>query len=87
MKYLDHTLSSPRGHFLYINATGYSFGDEAHLLSPYYKGSQPRCLRLWYHLYGAEQGTLQIKQQLESGKANLLWTKTNNQGKRFLFNI
>ena len=58
-------------------------GDEAHLMSPSYKGSQPRCLRLWYHLYGTGFGTLQIQQKPEIGRAKVLWTKTNNQGKIF----
>jgi len=78
---LDHTLSSAHGHFLYIDPTGRTAGDEAHLISPSYAGGQPRCLRLWYHLYGAGQGTLQIQKKPEVGRAKTLWTKTNDQGK------
>ena len=77
---LDHTLSSPTGHFLYIDPTGHSFGDQALLTSPSYKGGQPRCLHLWYHLKGAGQGMLQIQQQPEIGNARTLWIKMNDQG-------
>ncbi len=80
-KNLDHTFSSTIGYFLYIDPTGRSIGDEAHLASPSYKGSQPRCLYLWYHLNGAGQGTIQIKQKPEIGPAKTIWTKTNDQGK------
>ena len=77
---LDHTLSTATGHFLYVDTTGRSQGEEAHLASPSYKGSQPRCLRIWYHLYGAGPGTLQIQQKPEIGRAKTLWTKSNDQG-------
>jgi hypothetical protein len=77
---VDHTLSSRAGYFLYIDTTGRLTGDDAQLASPSYKGSQPRCLHLWYHLYGAAQGSLQIQQKPEIGRAKTLWTKTNDQG-------
>jgi hypothetical protein len=80
MKYLDHTLSSTAGHFLYLDTTGRLIGDDAQLASPSYKGSQPRCLHLWYHLYGAKQGSLQVQQKPEIGRARTLWSKTNDQG-------
>ncbi|CAF4185562.1 unnamed protein product, partial [Rotaria sp. Silwood2] len=76
---VDHTYSSAMGHFLFVDPTGRSLGDEAHLMSPTYTGSQPRCLRLWYHLYGAGQGTLQIQQKPEIGRAKTIWTKSNDQ--------
>ncbi|CAF0847412.1 unnamed protein product, partial [Rotaria sordida] len=76
---VDHTYSSAVGHFLFVNATGRSQSDEAHLMSPSYTGSQPRCLRLWYHLYGVGQGTLQIQQKPEIGRARTIWTKSNDQ--------
>ncbi|UJR31098.1 hypothetical protein I4U23_018606, partial [Adineta vaga] len=76
---IDHTFSSVIGHFMYINATGHLQGDTAYLMSPSYKGSQPRCLRLWYHLFGADQGILQIQQKPEIGRAKTLWTRLNNQ--------
>ena len=65
---------------MYIDPTGRLQGDTAILMSPNYKGSQPRCLRLWYHLFGAGQGTLQIQQKPEIGRAKTLWTRTNDQG-------
>jgi len=83
VKYLDHTFSSRTGHFLYIDTTGRLTGDDAQLASPSYKGSQPRCLHIWYHLYGAAQGSLQIQQKPEIGRAKTLWTKTNDQGTIF----
>ncbi|CAF3769976.1 unnamed protein product, partial [Adineta steineri] len=76
---IDHTLGSAFGHFLYIDPTGRLTGDTALIMSPSYKGSQPRCLRLWYHLFGAAQGTLQIQQQPEIGRPKTLWTRTNDQ--------
>jgi MAM domain, meprin/A5/mu len=81
--HLDHTLSSPTGHFLYIDTNGRATGDDAQLVSPSFKGSQPRCMHFWYHLYGAGQGILQIQQKPDLGRGKTLWTKTNDQGKRF----
>jgi hypothetical protein len=40
---------------------------------------------VWYHLYGAGQGTLQVQQKPEVGRAKTLWTKSNNQGLSNLF--
>ena len=78
--HLDHTFSSSIGHYLYIDPTGRAIGDDAQLASPSYKGSQPRCLNLWYYLHGDQQGTLQIQQKPDIGRAKTLWTKTNDQG-------
>ena len=36
-------------------------------------------------LYGVGQGTLQIQQKPETGRAKTLWTKTNDQGKYSCF--
>ena len=77
---VDHTLSSALGHFLYIDPTGRLEADEAHFASPTYVASQPRCLRLWYHLYGAGQGTLRIQQKPDTTRARTLWSKSNDQG-------
>ena len=87
MMLLDHTLSSALGHFLFIDPTNRDQGDEAHLVSPAYKGSQPRCLKLWYHLFGAGHATLQIQQKPAVGRAKTLWTKSNDQGLLQLFSL
>ncbi|CAF4086941.1 unnamed protein product, partial [Rotaria sordida] len=76
---IDHTYSSPMGYFLFVDPTGRSQGDEAHLVSSSYTGNQPRCLRFWYHLYGTGQGTLLIEQKPEIGRTKIIWTKSNNQ--------
>lgn len=84
---LDHSLSSPMGYFLYIDSTGRSQGDDALLSSPSYKGSQPRCLSIWYRLNGASQGSLQIQQKPEVDRAKTIWTKSNDQGKIFQLSL
>lgn len=68
------------GYFLYLDTNGRLQGDDALLSSPSYKGSQPRCLYLWYHLNGAAQGSLQIQQKPELDRAKTIWTKSNDQG-------
>ncbi|CAF4840990.1 unnamed protein product, partial [Rotaria sp. Silwood1] len=76
---VDHTYSSAMGYFLFVDPTDRSFGDEAHLVSSSYTGNQLRCLRFWYHLYGTEQGILQIQQKPETGRPKIIWTKSNDQ--------
>jgi hypothetical protein len=77
---IDHTSLGALGHFLFVEPYGREPGDEAHLISPAYNSSQPRCLRIWYHLYGIKPGTLQIRQQPEVGQTEVLWSKSINQG-------
>jgi hypothetical protein len=77
---IDHTLSTALGYFLFVESYGHEPGDEAHLISPAYNNNQPRCLRLWCHLYGIRPGTLEIRKQPEIGQPEVLWSKSNNQG-------
>ena len=79
--YIDHTSMTTIGYFLYVESDGHSPGDEAHLISQSYNANQSRCLRLWYHLYGEKQGTLQIQQKPEVGRPKILWSKSDDQGK------
>ena len=48
------------GHYMYIEATGRSRGDKAQLLSPRYPRTTGRCLQFWYHMHGADIGTLTV---------------------------
>ncbi|CAF1942585.1 unnamed protein product [Rotaria magnacalcarata] len=78
---VDHTSSSATGHYLFIDPTNRSIGDEAHFMSPSYIGDQPRCFRYRYHLYGAEQSKLQIQQKPEIGRPKTLWSKSTYQAR------
>jgi hypothetical protein len=53
---------------MYIEATGKSKGDKAQLLSPRYPKTTGRCLQFWYHMHGADIGTLTVyKKVLKPG--------------------
>lgn len=51
-------------------------------LSPSEKGA---CVQLWYHMYGADMGSLNIYQQSQDGKRALIFSQTGDQGQLWRF--
>ena len=71
---VDHTLGTPEGVYLYIEASNsYVKGQKAWLISEHYdKG--PHCLAFWYHLYGQGMGALSVYTRIGTSKPQLEWT-------------
>lgn len=65
----DHTTQSVDGHYLYVEASAKDGGDEAHLVSPWFKpadlGDSCR-LDFWYHAWGSHIGALSV--DVKAGK-------------------
>lgn len=59
----DHTYGTPTGHYMYIEASAPSRpGQLARLFTPVYTAvSQDQCLQFYYHMYGRQIGTLNVK--------------------------
>lgn len=64
----DHTSGIPfQGHYMVINTNTEVFTKRARLISPLYKiSAQTLCLKLYYHMYGVNIGTLRAYLKPES---------------------
>lgn len=77
----DHTCRDKNGHYMYIEASGKSKGDNALLYSPKYRGLQPQCIRFYYHMTGRHTGTLTVYTKLlTSDELQSVWRVFGNQG-------
>ena len=75
---------------MYIEVTGRGLGDKAVLTSPEIStGPGKYCLDFWYHMYGADIGSLNVH-LLYGDQNQILWDLSGNQGNmwnRALVNI
>ena len=83
----DHTYGTARGYYMYIE-TSYprKAGDKAQLLSPSYPSTSGKCLRFWYHMYGSDIGTLNIRIKrmvLGSPTYFLQWSRSGDRGNQW----
>ena len=79
----DHTLNTPYGTYLYIEAsTPRVTGDKAWLVSTTFQNNTNYCFSMWYNMNGAGMGTLNIKVwPYNTGSSKtMVWTKSGNQG-------
>ncbi|XP_011642330.1 MAM and LDL-receptor class A domain-containing protein 1-like [Pogonomyrmex barbatus] len=87
----DHTLGVGNdGHYLYIEASGRLMNDTARIMSPLYNSSltESGCFSLWYHMYGASIGSLNVYFKQENiTKPLLMFTKSGNQGNQWIRGI
>jgi hypothetical protein len=78
----DHTLGTRSGTYLYAEAsTPRVPGDEAHLISPCLDlaGLAAPALRFWYHMYGADMGTLHLDILGSAGWTLDVWSRSGPQ--------
>jgi len=76
----DHTLQSASGFYIYTEATGKKYKDKARIVSPMESSTKGSCLKFWYHMYGANMGTLSIFLKTSRGFGRPLWREVGNQG-------
>ncbi|XP_070566222.1 MAM and LDL-receptor class A domain-containing protein 1-like [Ptychodera flava] len=78
----DHTTGTEFGYFAFIDSSQAGQGSVARLLSQVFTGDSVKCMTFWYHMYGAEAGTMLVSTiDLEGqaiGRSN--WTQSINQG-------
>ncbi|XP_074544676.1 MAM and LDL-receptor class A domain-containing protein 1 [Halichoeres trimaculatus] len=82
----DHTTNTPTGHYYFLPSSKTDVaGQTAKMSSPFYPEGKGVCLQLWYHMYGADMGSLNIYQQSEDGKQALIFSQTGDQGRLWRF--
>nr|XP_020490862.1 MAM and LDL-receptor class A domain-containing protein 1-like isoform X1 [Labrus bergylta] len=78
----DHTTNTPTGHYYLLpSSASDDAGQTAKMSSPPYSAGQGACLQLWYHMYGAGMGVLNVYQQSEEGKRALIFSQAGDQGR------
>ena len=56
-------------------------GDTARIVSPVVQPqATPRCLRFWYHMYGAHVNALNVYMMTGSRRGAPVWTRKGTQG-------
>ncbi|KAM8838449.1 MAM and LDL-receptor class A domain-containing protein 2 isoform 2-T2 [Synchiropus picturatus] len=82
----DHTTESPAGHYYYLPSSGADrAGDTAVMSSPLYGEGKGVCVQLWYHMFGAGVGTLNVYQRSENKQRHLVFSRTGDQGEMWRF--
>ncbi|XP_071486325.1 MAM and LDL-receptor class A domain-containing protein 1-like [Diadema antillarum] len=80
----DHTLSSPSGHYVYLETSTLLAGDVAWLVSENLP-SDDGCFSFWYHMYGAGVGSLNVYLiDGINGNMALQWSQSGNHGDRWI---
>ena len=63
------------GHYVYVEAsTPNSKGDKFRLQSQNFAPQGPACLRIWYHMFGAHIGTLNVFEVQNQNSEVWIWT-------------
>ncbi|TKS79616.1 LDL-receptor class A domain-containing protein 2 Skeletal organic matrix MAM and [Collichthys lucidus] len=82
----DHTTNTPTGHYYYLSSSAADVDHQtAKMYSPPYPAGKGACVQLWYHMYGKGMGTLNVYQQSEGGKQDLIFSQTGDQGRLWKF--
>ncbi|CAF0808194.1 unnamed protein product, partial [Brachionus calyciflorus] len=85
----DHTLGTEFGTYLYFE-TSYPVRekDKAILVSPVFSKNLSRCFEFYYHMYGAGNAILNLKQKGSSdslNKSQIIWSDKNNYGDKWVY--
>jgi hypothetical protein len=66
---------------MYIEASNLRPNAKARLISPRVQPQQgPRCLKFYYHMYGAHINTLNVYVKSASNLGSAVWTRRGTQG-------
>lgn len=69
------------GHYMYIEVSGKSRDDHAHLYSPVYPAtSQERCLTFWYNMNGEDVARLNVYLYQNNKFGDQIWSIQMDQG-------
>ncbi|XP_077867591.1 thyroid hormone-induced protein B-like [Saccoglossus kowalevskii] len=83
----DHTMGNETGHYLYIEASGREMGQKAIITTPFIPNEFPGhvCVRFYYHMYGANIGTLNVYIGNHGNQFDpLMWSMTGESGNEWL---
>lgn len=68
---------------MYLEASLYTIGEKARLLSGYLTGTQ--CMRFKYHMMGPGIGTLRVHQIIKkTSRPRVIWYRIGNQGEDWM---
>ncbi|XP_071851180.1 MAM and LDL-receptor class A domain-containing protein 1-like isoform X5 [Apostichopus japonicus] len=84
---VDHTLGTPSGWYLYIEASAGDVGYRARLESSMVDKADTmteKCFQFWYHMYGSSVGTLQVFWETAL-QSKTIWSLSGNQGDQWIF--
>ena len=59
-------------------------GQKARLIGPSQPPTTGSCLQFYYHMYGTTMGTLNVYTRTGNSIGNSIWTKSGNQGNRWI---
>ncbi|XP_071104753.1 MAM and LDL-receptor class A domain-containing protein 1-like [Haliotis cracherodii] len=83
----DHTYNSPKGTYLYVDASYGTRSSVAELVGPKLGASSSTCqMSFWYFMYGAGIGTLNVAARADN-RDTVLWERHGNQAKKWLNGI
>ena len=87
-----YVLNISLGKYIFVQASKqHTRGDKARLISEFmerhYTTVKPYCLRFWYHMKGADIGTLNLYIKTGAGSTNeqIVWSLSGNQGNSWKF--
>ena len=85
---LNLIINFPGGYYMYIETSAPRHnGDKAQLISPRQQPQAragPRCLRFWYHMYGAHINALNVYVMTGARLGTAVWTRKGTQGNRWI---
>ncbi len=80
---IDHTTLSQNGYYIFIETSfPQKLGDKARLISPTYSATvgSGNCFKFWYHLYGADIGSLNVWIRQNNQLFKNIWSRSGNLG-------
>ncbi|CAH3118157.1 unnamed protein product [Pocillopora meandrina] len=83
----DHTTKTKGGYYMYIETSSPRLlNHKARMESEEFQptGASGRCLKFWYHMYGASIGSLNVWIS-SNGSSGQIWTLTGNKGNKWQF--
>ena len=78
-------MSTTTGTYIYMESSAPRHpGDRAHLVSQTFTPTQSRCVTFWYHMNGANIGTLNVVVKVPSGNYTA-WTLSGDHGDKWIY--
>ena len=70
---------------MYTEASYQKPGDKARLISPINPTTPGSCLEFWYHMKGAQMGTLSVYLKINNKLQTVpLWSESGNKGNQWM---
>ncbi|XP_013402242.2 MAM and LDL-receptor class A domain-containing protein 1-like, partial [Lingula anatina] len=79
----DHTTGSASGNYLFIETSGKAINDSALITSPNLNVTGTICVSFWYHMYGADMGSLKVYRD-RGGVRSPIMVLSGNKGNKWL---